>query len=254
MKMNDSLGDRMKMYEQTSDYRLSNRIPIIIRIDGKAFHSWTKKSKCVVPFDSELMNLMADTTKYLCENISGCILGYCQSDEISLCVINTQNSMTQAWFDNRIQKMTSISASLATYFFNAHNPKEIKIPAFFDSRVFLIPEKDVMNYFIWRQRDATRNSISMLAQSLYSHKELHMKSSDEKQQLCWEKGMNWNNLPSQCKRGSLIYKVLETEPLINKQTGEKTFRKKFKIDTESEVFKYDENTIIGKILKENSLI
>src|SRR5574344_2103477 len=111
--MEDTLGDRIKQYEITFDYRFTNKLPIIIRLDGKAFHTWVKKSQCDKPFDFNLINLMQNTTKYLCENISGAIVGYCQSDEISIVVLNNQTNNTEPWFDNRIQKITSISASLA---------------------------------------------------------------------------------------------------------------------------------------------
>ena len=246
--MKDSLGDRIKQYEECFNYKFTNRLPVIIRIDGKAFHTWTKKTKCIKPFDEKLINLMSNTTKYLCENISGCVLGYCQSDEISLCLINSQTNQTQSWFDNRIQKIVSVSSSLATYYFNTNNPFDNKIPALFDSRAFILPENEVVNYFIWRQRDATRNSISSLAQSLYSHKELMNKTSDEKQELCFQKGHNWNDLPVSNKRGVLVYKKLNETPLINKITGEKTFRKYFYIDNNIETFKYDSECIINKIL------
>ena len=231
--MIDALGDRFKSYENTFDFRLPNRIPVVVRIDGKAFHSWTKKSKCVKPFDDRLVNLMANTTKYLCENISGCVCGYCQSDEISLLLINSQTNQTQPWFDN-----SDIS----------------NIPAFFDSRTFVVPEKDVINYFIWRQTDASRNSISMLAQSLYSHKELHKKNSDEKQEMCFQKGFNWNDLKTSYKRGSLIYKKTSDIPLVNKITGEITYRDKFVIDTETEIFKHDKSCIINNILIKNNIV
>ena len=251
--MQDSLGDRIKRYEECSNYKFTNRVPIIIRIDGKAFHSWTKKTKCVKPFDSNLINLMSNTTKYLCENISGCICGYCQSDEISLCLINSQNNETQPWFDNRIQKMVSVSASLATYYFNSNNMFEHKCPALFDSRAFVVPEKDIINYFIWRQRDASRNSISMLAQSMYSNKNLLKKTSDEKIQMCKDKGVDWNNLPNHFKYGSFVYRNQSNEPLVNKITGEISYRKHFIIDQNINVFEYKPECIINTILIENNI-
>lgn len=251
--MNDSLGDRIKNYEEVFNQKLPNRIPVIIRIDGKAFHTWTKKSKCVKPFDDNLVNLMGETTKFLCENISGCICGYCQSDEISLLLMNNQTNQTQPWFDNRIQKIISVSSSLATYYFNANNPFQNKYPAYFDSRVFVLPESDIINYFIWRQRDATKNSISSLAHSLYSTKELLNKNSDEKQELCFQKGYNWNDLPISYKRGILVYKKKSNTPLINKKTGEITYRNHFFIDKEMEILKYDDECILTKILKGDNI-
>lgn len=252
--MIDTLGDRIKLYEDTFNHTIPNRIPVVIRIDGKAFHSWTKKSKCEKPFDKQLVELMGATTKYLCENISGCVCGYCQSDEISLLLINSQTNETQPWFNNRIQKMASISASLATFYFNNNNPKEVKYPAFFDSRVFVVPERDVINYFIWRQRDAMRNSISMLAQSMFSPKQLMKMSSDQKIEMCKTKGIDWNtDLDLSYKLGSLVYKELNPQPLINKVTGEQTYRKYFKIDNQLTLFKYDKDCLISNVLKENGI-
>ena len=168
----NSLGDRMKEYERTSDTKLVRRLPMIVRLDGKAFHSWTKKSGCVRPFDHTFIDMMAGLAQYLCENIGGAELAYGQSDEISILVRDDQNIDTDAWFDKRLQKVVSIVASMATYWFNANNAFEKKLPAFFDARAFILPEHEVKNYFIWRQEDATTNSLSMLAQSLYRHGEL----------------------------------------------------------------------------------
>lgn len=241
-----SLGDRMKEYERSFDIEMTKRIPIIIRLDGKAFHSWTKKNNCKKPFDRTLMNLMAGTTKYLCENISGCILGYTQSDEISLVLINNQRINSEAWFNNRVQKIASISSSLATYFFNNNSPFEKKVPAFFDSRVFIIPKNEVRNYFLWRQRDAEKNSISSLSQSLYSHKELQNKNSDEKQEMCFQKGINWNDLYTPEKRGFAIYKK---EFLIIGKNNEKITRNKFFIDDNIPIFSSDECSLFETIFE-----
>ena len=168
----NSLGDRMKEYERTSDVKLVRRLPMIVRLDGKAFHSWTKKSGCVRPFDHTFIDMMAGLAQYLCENIGGAELAYGQSDEISILVRDDQNIDTDAWFDKRLQKVVSIVASMATYWFNANNAFERKLPAFFDARAFILPEHEVKNYFIWRQEDATTNSLSMLEQILYRHGEL----------------------------------------------------------------------------------
>lgn len=241
-----SLSDRMKEYERAYDIKMTRRIPIIIRLDGRAFHSWTKRIGCIKPFDDRLMNLMSETTKYLCKNISGCILGYTQSDEISLLVVNNQNNNSEAWFENRIQKMVSISSSLATYFFNTNSPFERNIPAFFDSRVFILPKFEIKNYFLWRQRDAEKNSISSLAQSLYSHKELQNKNSSDKQELCFQKGINWNDLYTPKKRGYAIYK----KPfLIKGKDNEEITRNKFIIDDNIPVFSSDECDLFTRIFE-----
>ena len=202
----NNLGERMKEYERASDVKLTRRLPMIIRLDGKAFHSWTKKSGCVRPFDHRLMDMMAALTQYLCENIGGAELGYTQSDEISILVRDDQNIDTDAWFDKRLQKVVSVATSLATYWFNANNLFEKKEPAFFDARAFVLPESEVRNYFIWRQEDATTNSLSMLAQSLCRHNELQNKKWAELQEMCWQKGRNWNDLEVVEKRGACIYR------------------------------------------------
>lgn len=219
--MHDELGHRMKeYYEQRYKYSLQRRAYTIIRIDGKAFHTYTKNLN--KPFDEELTQDMIDTTIYLCKNIQGAKFGYVQSDEISILLTDFDELSTQAWFDNNVQKMVSVSASLATAKFNQLRLKRDAIEcgdlvstqitefglAHFDSRVFQLPTKtEVENYFIWRQQDAVRNSISAVAQSLYSHKELHNKNQNEMQEMIFKKGINWNDLELKYKRGSFIEKV-----------------------------------------------
>lgn len=217
-----ALAKRMKEnYELRTRFFLPRRTNTIIRLDGKAFHTYTKGLD--KPFDEGLMEDMVLTTAFLCENIMGVKCGYTQSDEISLLLIDYDKLETQAWFDNNIQKMTSVAASLATAKFNQLRLMRNKTNvcnienmntiinnsplAFFDARVFQIPEKEeVVNYFLWRQRDAEKNSVSMLAQSLYSHKELHNKNTSDMQEMCFQKGHNWNDLSPQKKRGSFIIK------------------------------------------------
>lgn len=226
MNKNDSLGDRMKTYENVTRTHLTRRTPVIIRIDGKAFHTFTRNF--VKPFDDILVETMQDTMKYLCENIEGCVLGYTQSDEITLVLCDYKKLTSQAWFDNNIQKMCSISASMATLEFNrkfcenknrwimdtydcVHSNEgmlgewfKIKIAydgasfhgALFDSRVFNIPKEEVNNCLLWRQQDATRNSIQSVAQANFSHKQLQNKNCSELQEMLFqEKGINWNNIP-----------------------------------------------------------
>jgi tRNA(His) guanylyltransferase len=202
--MKDSLGDRMKgFYESRTKQFLPRRTYTIIRIDGKAFHTYTKGLD--KPFDRILMQDMDATAKYLCQNIQGAVLAYVQSDEISILVTDFENLNTDAWFDGNIQKITSVSASLATAKFNQLRAGKL---AHFDSRVFTIPTKtEVANYFVWRQRDCVRNSISSVAQSLFSHKELNGKSTNEMQDMCFTlKGINWNDFTVKEKRGRLIIK------------------------------------------------
>ena len=232
----DDLGNRMKtFYEQIPKARLMRRTPVVIRIDGKAFHTFTRGFKR--PFDDVLIMTMQETAKYLCENIQGCSLAYTQSDEISLLLIDYQRFETSAWFDYEIQKMTSISASMATMAFNRifndlvreyrfNNGENFDLStkegeekhyllqaykssmdkgAMFDSRVFNIPREEVTNYFYWRQLDASRNSIQMVGQANFSHKELQNKSCNDIQDiLMTQKGINWNDFPTYQKRGSCV--------------------------------------------------
>lgn len=208
--MKDQIGQRMKeQYEQRTRYFLPRRTYTIIRLDGKAFHTFTRGMDR--PYDKDLMNLMDFTSQYLLENIQGAQFAYVQSDEISILLTDFDKTTTQAWFNGNIQKITSVSASLATMRFNQllsdlQDDDRFKgKSALFDSRVFTIPDRtEVENYFIWRQQDAVRNSIQMLAQSLYSHKELHGKNQSQLQDMIHEKGDNWNNKTIREKRGGLF--------------------------------------------------
>lgn len=204
--MKDNLGDRMKgYYESRFQTELMRRTYTMIRIDGKAFHTYTKGLNR--PFDDKLVSDMNETAVFLCKNIQGAKLAFVQSDEISILVTDFDELTTHAWFDNSVQKMVSVSASLATGKFNQLRADSNKL-AFFDSRVFQLPNKsEVENYFVWRQQDTVRNSISSVAQSLYSHKELMGKSSNEMQEMIFQKGINWNDYHSGLKRGRLIKKV-----------------------------------------------
>lgn len=225
----DSLGDRMKEnYENRAKTYLVRRMPVIIRLDGKAFHTFTKGLK--KPYDEIFHNTMNATMKYLCENIQGCKLGYTQSDEITLVLTDYDTLTTDAWFDNNVQKICSVSASMATMAFNKYLrefsrdtlrrinntftctveeanyaavlEKAIEKGAMFDSRCFNIPEDEVTNCLIWRQQDATRNAIQMLGQCNFSHKELQKKScNDIQDMLIAQKGINFNDMPTEFKRG-----------------------------------------------------
>jgi tRNA(His) 5'-end guanylyltransferase len=200
---NDSLGDRMKsLYENRTRFQLSGRNYTLIRIDGKAFHTYTKG--LVRPFDQQLIFDMDETACFLCKNIQGAKFAFVQSDEISILLTDFDSLTSQAWFDGNVQKMVSISASLATAKFNELRPGKL---AMFDSRVFQISDKvEVENYFIWRQQDCTRNSISSVAQSLYSPKQLHGKTTNDMQELIFQKGINWNDYDVKLKRGRMIIK------------------------------------------------
>lgn len=239
MPVNDELGKRIKEnYENIPKTRLMRRTPVAIRIDGKAFHTFVRGFQ--KPFDEVLIKSMQETTKYLCENIQGCILGYTQSDEITLILIDYQRLTSSAWFDYEVQKMCSISASMATMAFNkifAKNvmeydfewkcslvPQSVEIQkkhcnymevlnkavekgAMFDARCFNVPKEEVTNLIYWRQLDATRNSIQMVGQANFSHKELQNKScNDIQDMLMTQKNINWNDFPIYQKRGTCVIK------------------------------------------------
>jgi tRNA(His) 5'-end guanylyltransferase len=234
MPVNDNLGKRMKeFYEQVPKYRLTRRTPVIIRIDGKAFHTFTKGFER--PFDNVFNNAMTRTMEYLCENIQGCIFGYRQSDEISLVLSDYKKLNSDAWFDYEIQKMCSIAASMATMTFNRYFHQECsewfnsvedtifdefddvderiknlfnayttacEKGAMFDARVFNIPKEEVVNCIYWRQLDAARNSVLMVGQAYFSHNELQGKTCKVIQDMLHEqKGINWNDYPVAQKRG-----------------------------------------------------
>ncbi|MDF2880091.1 MAG: hypothetical protein K0R54_648 [Clostridiaceae bacterium] len=234
--MKDKLGSRMKTYESVPKIFLTRRTPIIIRLDGKSFHTFTRGFK--KPFDNILIETMWETAKYLCSNIQGCKMAYVQSDEISLFLTDYDNLDTCAWFDNNVQKIVSISASMATLAFNKAFSEIIdkidanevsdyidtyfkrKNTAIFDSRVFTLPKEEVTNYFIWRQGDCSKNSIQMVARANFSHKSLISLNCNQLQEkLFQEKNINWGMLPTYEKRGACIVK--ETYTLDNSQQTER---------------------------------
>jgi len=204
--MKDSLGDRIKEYEsQTCGTRLMGRLPVICRLDGKNFSRFTKGLKR--PYDERLSNLMVETTKYLVkETNANC--GYHQSDEITL-VWYSDSYESKIYFDGRLFKMISDLAAMASVFFNrelpSYLPEKAHLMPRFDCRVFSIPTiHEAANCFLWRELDATKNSISMAAQHYYSHKELEGKNGSEKQEMLFQKGVNWNDYPASFKRGTYI--------------------------------------------------
>lgn len=239
MPVNDELGKRMKTYyEEIPKIRLMRRTPVAIRIDGKAFHTFTRGFQ--KPFDPVLVKTMQETTQYLCQNIQGCIFGYTQSDEITLILIDYQTLTTDAWFNYELEKMCSISASMATMAFNKFFRKNcddwgretfvdwdlggtneevdkeklalsetymkaVEKGAMFDARCFNIPKEEVTNLVYWRQVDAARNSIQMVGQANFSHNELQEKTCNMIQDMLHEqRDINWNNFPTYLKRGTAV--------------------------------------------------
>lgn len=274
----DELGIRMKeYYEHRSRHYLTRRTPVIIRLDGKAFHTFTRGFRR--PYDRVLHTAMQNTMKYLCENIQGCKVGYTQSDEITLLLTDYDTLQTDAWFGYNVQKMCSVAASMATLAFNKEfekavqeyefqwkhglTPQDVQIQleqqqymsvlnnavkkgALFDARAFNIPKEEVVNCFIWRQQDATRNAIQMLGQAYFNHNELQGKScSDIQEMLMTEKRINFNDMPTVFKRGTCCYKVTKPHTVVDiSDATEKIFdRSVWEIDTETPIFTQDRNYI-----------
>ena len=271
MPVNDELGMRMKeFYEEIPKTRLVRRMPVAIRIDGKAFHTFTRGFQ--KPFDEVLGKSMRETMKYLCENIQGCVLGYTQSDEITLILVDYQNLNSCAWFDYEVQKMCSISASMATMAFNKFFTKNVNYfemthehdntineycttlvnaaekGAMFDARCFNIPKEEVCNLIYWRQLDATRNSIQMVGQANFSHKELQKKSCNMIQEMLFaKKGINWNDYPTYLKRGSCCIKTTIQNPNVDIKDG--VYPKSiWMIDLDIPIFKGDGRQYIDKLI------
>ena len=283
MPVHDDLGVRMKtFYEQIPKTKLMRRCPVAIRIDGKAFHTFTRGFQ--KPFDEVLIKSMQETMKYLCENIQGCVLGYTQSDEITLILVDYKKLTSSAWFDYEVQKICSIAASMATMAFNnifskyvkgfdlalAYNDngidteenrklweiynKAVNKGAMFDARCFNIPKEEVTNLVYWRQLDASRNSIQMVGQANFSHKELQNKScNDIQDMLMTQKGINWNDLPTYQKRGSCCVRnkidiesdgVMATAQLRDTSKSENEWI----IDTDIPIFRGEDREYIDKLV------
>lgn len=291
MPVHDDLGVRMKtFYEQIPKTKLMRRCPVAIRIDGKAFHTFTTGFH--KPFDEVLIKSMQETMKYLCENIQGCVLGYTQSDEITLILVDYKKLTSSALFNYEVQKLCSIAASMATMAFNKAFIKEVKKYSFelsmgihtdeerklldiydkaidkgamFDARCFNIPKEEVTNLCYWRQDDASRNSIQMVGQANFSHKELHKKSrNDIQDMLMTQKGINWNDFPTYQKRGSCCVKVnhfIENEkgtqicfpegcsdPFEDEETLTGVYRSNWIIDTDIPIFKGEGREYIDRLV------
>ena len=274
---------RMQNYKYTSDQSLMRRTPVIIQIDGMHFHTFTKGLD--KPFDEILVQSMRDTTKYLCENIQGCVLAYTQSDEINLLLIDYQELDSQAWFDNRIQKLTSAAASLATLEFNRRFAERVRIMrtmvfhgnypdnsnekthetakylkkfravkngATFAACAFNLPQDEVTNFFYWRQQDAIRNSIQMVGQANFPHTELQHKSCEDIKQMLRDKSeatggtiKPWEDYPLSLQRGTCIIK---NEEVLDQDDPEIYKRFYWDVDENVPIFKGDGRNYIDKLV------
>lgn len=219
----DSLGDRMKAYEEASENSFIQGLPIIARLDGKAFHTFTRGLK--KPYDERLKDLMVATTRYLVDQTNA-IIGYTQSDEITL-VWHQTDPKSELFMGARKFKMISLLAAMASTYFNkemeTHLPEKYvdvrrgKLQLF-DCRIFEVPTREeAVNCLIWREQDAVRNSISSAAQSEFSHMELQNKSCSEMQEMLFQKGINWNNYPSFFKRGTYVRRFSIKKPFTTEE-------------------------------------
>ena len=231
--------------------------------DGNAFHTFTRGLD--KPFDHDFMKIMQQTCLSLCQNIQGCVGGYVQSDEISLLLVDYQTIESDAWFDYNLQKITSLAAARATMSFNQfvdqlwmnYSDEYSKITdseaqakyflwgekldrAIFDARAFNVPKEEVCNYFIWRQKDATRNSIQAAGQAYFSHKELDRKSQSDIQEMLFQKGINWNDYTTPEKRGTFIARAVETTAT---EDGVITVRHPWYIDDDMPILTEDRDYI-----------
>lgn len=242
------LANRMKEYEKRNQYYLQKRTPVAIRVDGRSFHTFTKGFQR--PFDEILMTTMQETARYMCENIQNAKFAYVQSDEITIILVDYDTLETDCWFNYRTDKLCSIAASMATLKFNmafkeailneewewknsltpqsveiqeAHNnyiatlKKAAQKGAMFDARCFNIPKEEVANLIYWRQLDAMRNSVQMVAQANFPHKELQGLNQEVlKGKLHLEKNIIWNNYPIYKQRGTAVYKSTSGEWIVDK--------------------------------------
>lgn len=217
----DEFGNRMKFYEKNFgnlEY-LMPMIPVLVRLDGKTFHTFTKGLKR--PYEPGLSELMIATTKFLVEETNA-LIGYTQSDEITL-LLYQPNYKSSIYMSGRTQKINSVLAAKCSTFFSEslgeYLPTKDKLPKnkrpVFDCRCFNVPDKfEAVNVFLWREQDATRNSVSMAGQSLYSHKQLQNKSRAEIQELLHKKEINWNDYPTFFKRGTYVQKKAMLKPAV----------------------------------------
>ncbi|GAA3205949.1 tRNA(His) guanylyltransferase Thg1 family protein [Actinocorallia longicatena] len=195
-----ALGDRMKGYEAVTRVTLPRRTYTVIRVDGRAFHSFLRRADR--PYDERVMASMDAVGRALCSEISGAVFAFSQSDECSVLITDFGAPGTQPWFGGTVQKMASVAASVATVAFNRGYGGRDDAFATFDGRVFTIPDQvEVANYFVWRQRDCVRNSITMAAQAVFSHRRLHGVNSRQMQDMLHEHGIDWNDYPDGCRRG-----------------------------------------------------
>ena len=256
----DSFGDRMKFYEKQYADILTPLLPVLVRLDGKAFHSFTKGLER--PYDKRLTDLMVETTKELV-NITSAKVGYTQSDEITL-LLYSDNYKSQIYFDGKVNKINSVLASHASVFFNRilryHLPDKKEFMPVFDCRTWVVPNKiEACNVFIWREQDAVRNSIQMAGQSQFSHRQLQNKNCDEIQEMLWkEENINWNDYPSFFKRGTYVFRVKKkvkfTLEELEKLPEQHEARKNPDLEIERNLIEVREIPVLTKIINKAEVL
>ena len=257
LKSKDTLGDRMKTYEANAlDLNCSKDSYVVIRLDGNHFHTWVKSVGLKKPFDMRMISAIQKATLELCKRIPTCIMGYCQSDEITLVLKKGENEKSEAWFNNRVQKLCSISASICSVAFNDAIQEQFDDEyferAYFDSRVIFLPSLDeVVNCLIWRQNDCIKNSVATYAQSMFPQKQLLNKCQNEQIEMMLKlKGEDWNKLSTVKKMGTLVHKELRSGVAThwsskeNKFIDEKFTRGMFFVDEEIPRFSTNKQFLI----------
>lgn len=260
------IAKRMKDYEKRNRYYLQRRMPVILRLDMRSGHTFTRGFQ--KPFDEVFMKSMQQTMKYLCENIQNAKLAYTQSDEITVVLVDYEKLDTEPFFEYRVDKLCSIAASMATMAFNKFFEKEVNFGsvccgeykveyaealrkgAMFDCRCCNLPKEEVTNNLYWRQLDASRNSIQMVGQANFSHKELQHKScNDIQDMLMTQKGINWNDLPTYQKRGSCcIRNYMICEPYGNRMFDKNAGDNEWVIDKDIPIFRGEGREYIERLI------
>lgn len=227
----DSLSVRMRGYKAAYDHVLTGRTPVLAHVDGIGFSQYTRK--CAKPFDKALGDLMIDTAIDILERVQGAVLAYTQSDEITVLLHGYRTHATTPYRGNRVQKLVSDMSGPTSAFFTQHSHRiwdegrlEGVRAAAFAAAIFLVPENDVNNFFLWRQKDAVRNSVQMQARSMFSHKQVDRKSVTDMKEMCRGKGRAWEDLDARWQRGACVYRDLSGVvfvdrdiPLFNKDVS-----------------------------------
>jgi len=237
-----TLGDDIKnFYENRYRLFLPRHTPVLMRLDGKAFHTLTKN--CARPFDSFLSDCMDSTAIRLCKEIMGAKCAYVQSDEITILITDYAKQGTEAWFDYNLAKMCSISSSVASVEFTNLFGNN----GYFDSRVFSVPREMVAKNFSWRQRDWFRNSLQMYSRSFYSHKDLMNKNQTDMHEMLHDKGENWANLEDRWKNGRFIVRVQKTKWIESIQEEKEVME--WQVLPECPIFQTQDDEVINELLK-----